>query len=162
MRTELARLQTGSTTVRLTRAEATDLPALVALLTDDPVSARREPSDDDLSPYRRAFEAIDADPHQLLVTALDGDTVVGTFQLSLIPGLTRGGTTRAQIEAVHVHRDYRSAGLGGAMMRWAIAEARRRGCGLVQLTSDKSRLDAHRFYERLGFVASHQGYKLQL
>jgi GNAT superfamily N-acetyltransferase len=162
MRTELAQLRTNTTSVRLTRAEAADLPALVALLADDPVSAGRETADGDLSPYRRAFEAIDANRDQLLVSALDGDRLVGTFQLTIIPGLTRGGSTRAQIEAVRVHRDYRSAGLGGAMMRWAIAEAGRRGCALVQLTSDKSRRDAHRFYERLGFVASHEGYKLQL
>jgi GNAT superfamily N-acetyltransferase len=162
MRTELARLETGDTSIRLTRAVAADLQALVALLMDDPISAGREPGDGDLSPYRRAFEAIDADPHQLLVSALDGDRLVGTFQLTFISGLTRGGATRAQIEAVHVHRDYRSRGLGGAMMRWAIAEARGRGCAVVQLTSDKSRRDAHRFYERLGFVGSHEGFKLQL
>jgi GNAT superfamily N-acetyltransferase len=162
MRTELARLETSNTSVRLSRAVADDLPALVALLADDPLGAGRERSDGDLSAYRRAFETIDADPHQLLVSAVAGSQVVGTLQLTFIPGLSRQGATRAEIEAVRVHRDHRSLGLGGAMVGWAIGEARRRGCALVQLTTDKSRHDAHRFYERLGFVGSHEGYKLQL
>jgi GNAT superfamily N-acetyltransferase len=163
MRTELARLRVGNASVRLTRAEAVDLPALVALLADDPLGAARERGDADLSPYRRAFDAIDSDPHQLLVSALDdADRVVATFQLSFIPGLSRMGAMRAEIEAVRVHRDHRSIGLGAAMIRWAVEEARRRECALVQLTTDRSRTDAHRFYERLGFVASHKGYKLLL
>ena len=162
MRTELARLEPSTVSVRLTRAVAEDLPALVALLADDPLGAGRERADGDLSPYRRAFDAIDADPHQLLVSALDDTRVVGTLQLTFIPGLSRSGATRAQIEAVRVHADYRSKGLGAALFRWAIGEARARGCALVQLTTDTSRSDAHRFYERLGFVASHKGYKLQL
>ncbi|GAA1347353.1 GNAT superfamily N-acetyltransferase [Arthrobacter roseus] len=88
--------------------------------------------------------------------------LAGTMQLSFIPGLARAGALRAQIEAVRVHGQYRSKGLGHAMFQWAIAEARRRGCNLVQLTTDKSRSDAHRFYESLGFIASHEGLKLTL
>jgi ribosomal protein S18 acetylase RimI-like enzyme len=88
--------------------------------------------------------------------------IVGTMQLSFLPGLARRGALRAQIEAVRVAESTRGSGLGAAMMRWAIEESRRRGCALVQLTSDKSRADAHRFYERLGFVASHEGMKLKL
>lgn len=84
------------------------------------------------------------------------------MQLSFLPGLARRGALRAQIEAVRVHESNRGRGLGAAMLGWAIEEARRRGCGLVQLTTDKARPDAHRFYERLGFVASHQGMKLRL
>lgn len=160
--TGLARLDAGDWSVSLCRAVAEDVPALAALLADDPLGASRERDDGDLSEYRRAFEAVDADPHQLLVTAVDADQVVGTFQLTVIPGLSRRGATRAQIEGVRVHRDYRSKGLGEAMFRWAIAEAGRRGCALVQLTTDKSRRDAHRFYERLGFTATHEGYKLDL
>ena len=162
MRTELARLAGSNASVRLTRAVADDLPALVALLADDPLGAGRERGDGDLAPYRRAFEAIDADPRQLLVTAVDGTQVVGTLQLTFVPGLSRRGATRALIEAVRVHRDHRNRGLGAAMFRWAIDDAASRGCALVQLTTDKSRRDAHRFYERLGFVASHEGMKLAL
>jgi GNAT superfamily N-acetyltransferase len=94
-----------------------------------------------------------------LVAEADG-AVVATMQLSYLPGLARRGAVRAQIEAVRVHQDYRGRGLGEAMFRWAIAEARGRGCALVQLTTDKSRGAAHRFYERLGFVSSHEGMKL--
>ena len=94
--------------------------------------------------------------------AADGDDVVGTCQLSFLPGLARRGAFRAQIEAVRVRADHRGRGLGEGMIAWAIAEAGRRGCALVQLTTDKARTDAHRFYERLGFVPSHVGFKLYL
>ena len=96
------------------------------------------------------------------MVAQAGPQLVATMQLSFIPGLARRGALRAQIEAVRVHEAYRGRGLGAAMMGWAIEEARRRGCGLVQLTTDKSRPDAHRFYQQLGFVASHEGMKLRL
>ena len=115
-----------------------------------------------LEAYQRAFRDIDADPAHLLVVAQAGEDIVGTFQLSFLPGLARRGALRAQIEAVRVSASSRSRGLGAAMMTWAIAESRRRGCGLVQLTTDKARPDAHRFYERLGFTASHEGMKLRL
>lgn len=148
--------------VSLRRATAADLPALVALLADDPLGAPREVPDGDLAAYRRAFDLIDADPAHLLVAALAGDSVVGTLQLTFLPGLARQGALRAQLEAVRVAAEARSRGLGAAMVAWAVSEARRRGCRLVQLTTDKSRSDAHRFYERLGFVASHEGLKLSL
>jgi len=141
------------------RAVVDDLPVLVGLLADDPLGSGRE-STGDLAPYRRAFDLIDADPSELLVVAADGDVVVGTLQLSFLPGLARGGALRAQIEAVRVAADHRGCGVGEAMVRWAIDEARSRGCALVQLTSDKARSGAHRFYERLGFVATHEGFKL--
>ena len=96
------------------------------------------------------------------MTAVDAGAVVGTLQLTVLPGLARGGALRAQLEAVRVGSAHRSRGLGAAMIRWAIDEARRRGCGLVQLTTDKARTEAHRFYEGLGFVASHEGLKLPL
>ena len=124
------------TRVHVRPATAADLPALVALL--------------------------DADPAHLLVVAADGDDVVGTLQLSFIPGLSRGGALRAQIEGVRVRGDRRNAGLGRELLRWAIESSRRRGCGLVQLTTDRSRADASRFHETLGFVSSHVGYKLAL
>jgi GNAT superfamily N-acetyltransferase len=97
-----------------------------------------------------------------LVVAAEGGMPVGTLQLSFIPGLARQGALRAQIEAVRVRADHRSSGLGTAMVDWAVAEARRRGCSLVQLTTDRRRPDARRFYERLGFVATHDGLKLPL
>jgi len=161
---DLASIELGTSTVVLRRAEADDIPALVGLLAADQLGAARDgvTSDQDLAAYQRAFRAIDADGAHLLVVAQAGTQVVGTLQLSFIPGLARRGALRAQIEAVRVHESYRGRGLGAAMMGWAIEEARRRGCGLVQLTSDKSRPDAHRFYQQLGFVASHEGLKLRL
>jgi len=146
----------------LRRADEADVAAIVALLAADQLGATRD-SADDLTPYAAAFRAIDADPAQQLLVVVDapGD-VVGTMQLTLIPGLARRGALRMQIEAVRVQETHRSTGLGAAMMEWAIDDARRRGCALVQLTSDKARVDAHRFYERLGFMASHEGYKLRL
>lgn len=156
------RLSLAGGSVSLRRATAEDLPALVALLADDPLGAPRESPDGDLTPYRRAFGLLAADPAHLLIAAVDGDEVVGTLQLTFLPGLARRGALRAQLEAVRVAAGSRSSGLGGAMVGWAIEEARRRGCALVQLTTDKSRADAHRFYERLGFIASHEGLKLSL
>jgi GNAT superfamily N-acetyltransferase len=143
------------------RARSEDLPALIALIAADQLGATREDASD-LAPYERAFAAIDADPAQLLMVAEHDGEIVGTFQLSFIPGLARRGALRAQIEAVRVREDHRGSGLGSAMFEWAIAEARKRGCALVQLTSDKQRADAHRFYARLGFVPSHEGFELRL
>ena len=145
-------------------ARIDDVRAIVELLAADQLGATRDGADDDegLDPYRRAFEAIDADPAHLLIVAESGGEIVATMQLSFLPGLARRGALRAQIEAVRVRADRRGSGLGGELMIWAIEEARRRGCALVQLTSDKRRTDAHRFYARLGFVASHEGFKLAL
>jgi GNAT superfamily N-acetyltransferase len=153
-----------SDTPTLRPARIDDVRAIVELLAADQLGATRDGADDDegLEPYRRAFEAIDADPAQLLLVADSGGEIVATMQLSFLPGLARRGALRAQIEAVRVRVDQRGSGLGGELMIWAIEEARRRGCALVQLTSDKRRTDAHRFYERLGFVASHEGFKLAL
>lgn len=146
---------------RVVRARAEHLPAIVALLADDPLGAGREdPSD---PAYVRAFRAIDADPAHVLVVVLDAaDQVVGTLQLTFLPSLSRRGMLRAQIEAVRVAGGARGSGLGETLLRWAIEHARERGAGLVQLTTDKSRGRAHAFYERLGFVASHEGMKLPL
>lgn len=144
-------------------ATRADLTAIVALLHDDVLGSQREQAGDHLdSAYSRAFDAIAADPHQRLVVAeLDG-AIVGTLQLSFIPGLARGGAWRGQIEAVRIAAALRGSGAGQRMFEWAIAECRAHGCQLVQLTTDKQRPDAHRFYEKLGFVASHIGYKLAL
>jgi len=157
------RISAGGTTYEVRRAARADVPAIVALLAADQIGASRD-GGADLAPYERAFAAIDADPAQVLavVTAPAGGAVVATLQLTVIPGLARRGSLRGQIEAVRVHEDLRGHGLGEALMTWAIDEARRRGCTLIQLTSDKRREDARRFYERLGFTASHEGFKLRV
>ncbi|MFF0789888.1 GNAT family N-acetyltransferase [Streptomyces spiralis] len=138
-----------------------DVPAIVAMLADDPLGAQRE-SPDDLAPYLAALERLSADPNQHLVVAAREGRVVGTLQLTVIPGLSRRGATRSIIEAVRIHAAERGSGLGTQLIEWAIAESRSQGCQLVQLTSDRTRTDAHRFYERLGFEASHIGFKLLL
>lgn len=138
-----------------------DIPAIVAMLADDPLGAQRE-SPDALTPYRAAFERLDTDPNQHLVVAVRDGRVIGTLQLTIIPGLSRKGATRSLIEAVRIHEDERGSGLGSELIQWAVDTSRRLGCHLVQLTSDKTRTDAHRFYERLGFTASHEGFKLSL
>ncbi|MEH0471430.1 N-acetyltransferase family protein [Streptomyces hayashii] len=142
-------------------AVAEDIPAIVAMLADDALGAQRE-SPDDLGPYLAALERLTADPNQRLVVAVREGRVVGTLQLTIVPGLSRRGSTRSIIEGVRVHADERGSGLGTRFIEWAIEESRRENCQLVQLTSDNTRTDAHRFYERLGFVASHVGFKLQL
>lgn len=142
-------------------AVADDVPAIVGMLADDPLGAQRE-SPDDLAPYLDALERISADPNQHLVVAVREGRVIGTLQLTIIPGLSRMGATRSIIEGVRIHADERGSGLGTQLIEWAVAESRRQNCQLVQLTTDKSRTDAHRFYERLGFTSSHLGFKIQL
>ena len=143
------------------RATRDDVPAVVALLADDPLGAARE-DPTDRATYDTAYDRVAADPGQHLVVAERDGTVVGTLQLSVIPGLSRRGTTRTIVEGVRVARGERGSGLGTELVTWAVEESRRLGATLVQLTSDASRTDARRFYERLGFVASHVGFKLQL
>ena len=142
-------------------AARADLPAIISLLADDVLGKARDFSTVD-DAYERAFAEIAADPRNLLIVADDDRDVVACLQLTYIPGLGRHGAERAQIEAVRVRSDRRGQGLGAELIGWAIEQARSRGCALVQLTTDKSRVDAHRFYTRLGFVASHEGMKLTL
>ncbi|MCC8983200.1 GNAT family N-acetyltransferase [Bradyrhizobium acaciae] len=145
------------------RAQPADLPAIIALLANDVLGQQREDASSPPNPrYVDAFESILADPNQLQAVAAVDDEVIGTLQLSFIPGLARIGAWRGQIEAVRIAEAHRSSGVGQQMFEWAIAQCRARGCNLVQLTTDKARPDAHRFYERLGFVSSHIGYKLML
>lgn len=145
------------------RATAADLPAIVALLADDPLGAAREDASIPLNArYVDAFAAIDADRNQLLAVAETGGSIIGCLQLSFIPGLSRTGMWRGQIESVRIHRDHRGDGLGQAMFTWAIDTCHQHGCDLVQLTTDRARPDALRFYERLGFTGSHIGMKLAL
>ncbi|MER5773210.1 GNAT family N-acetyltransferase [Streptomyces sp. NPDC002039] len=151
------------TTAELAIRPATeaDLPAIVAMLADDPLGATRE-SPDDLAPYIAALKHITDDPNQRVVVAVREDRVVGTLQLTIVPGLSRKGASRSIIEGVRVHSDERGSGLGTRFIEWAIEQSRLENCQLVQLTSDVTRVDAHRFYEQLGFTASHVGFKLQL
>jgi len=151
--------------VMLKRATIDDLSAIIDLLADDPISAARGDSADasDREAYEVAFDAIDRDPAQRLLVVVDPDgAVIATMQLTVIPGLARRGAARLQIEAVRVASTQRSRGIGAAMMRWAIEDARVSGVPLVQLTSDAARVDAHRFYDRLGFEASHVGFKYRI
>jgi GNAT superfamily N-acetyltransferase len=141
-------------------ATEADLPAIVALLADDVIGAGRENASSDA--YVTAFREVSDDPRNHLVVAeVDGE-VAGTLQLTYIPGLSRMGAERAQIEGVRVAAAHRSRGLGREMIKWAIGQAKARGCRLVQLTSDKRRSDAIRFYESLGFEPTHEGMKLPL
>jgi GNAT superfamily N-acetyltransferase len=147
--------------VVIRRATASDVAAIVAMIADDQLGATRE-SLDDLTPYLAAFEQIDADSNQLLMVADRNGDVIGTLQLTIIPGLSRRGSTRGLIEAVRVAAPARGSGLGTMLVQWAVEESRTRGCSLVQLTSDKSRTNAHRFYTNLGFANTHEGFKLKL
>ncbi|MGI5153194.1 N-acetyltransferase family protein [Plantactinospora sp. CA-294935] len=147
-------------------ARRDDVPAIVAMLLDDEVTASREPAEptgeEVDAAYWAGFEAVDADPrNELIVAELDGEPV-GTMQLTFIPGVSRRGAERMQIEAVRVRSDLRGGGIGRRMMNWAVDQARERNCRLVQLTTDKRRTEAHRFYASLGFAASHEGMKLAL
>jgi GNAT superfamily N-acetyltransferase len=147
--------------VVLREAVRADLPAVIALLADDELGRTREQAVvDDV--YERAFDDIAADPRNELIVADDDGEIVGCMQLTYIPGLSRHGAQRSQIEGVRVRSDRRGERLGEQMITWAIDQARERGCALVQLTTDRARTDAHRFYERLGFIASHHGMKLAL
>lgn len=149
----------GDTTFRAAAAE--DIPAIVAMLADDALGATRE-TPGDLAPYLDAFAAIDVHPDQVLVVADDHGDVIGCAQVTFMSSLSHRGMWRAEIEAVRVRSDQRGTGLGTRLIEWCIEEARQRGCGLVQLTSNASRTDAHRFYERLGFTPSHTGFKLRI
>jgi GNAT superfamily N-acetyltransferase len=145
------------------RARADDVPDIVRLLADDPLGATRERYESPLpESYARAFRAIEQDANNELVVACRGERVVGVLQLTCIPSLTYQGGWRALIEGVRVDSGERSQGLGKILFEWAIARARERGCHMVQLTTNKARPDARRFYESLGFVASHEGLKLHL
>jgi GNAT superfamily N-acetyltransferase len=144
-------------------ATPADLPFIIALIVEDSVvRTGDDPADAMHRDYVEALAEITGDPgHEMIVVEEDG-APVGCFQLSYQPGLMRRGMKRGQIEVVHVAQTHRNRGIGGAMMRWAVERCRANGCAMVQLTSNKKRLDAHRFYERLGFLKSHEGFKLYL
>lgn len=140
-----------------------DVPAIVRMIADDPLGSKREAFATPLPEcYYDAFDAIERDPNNELFVASLNQQVIGVLQLTFIPNLTYQGGWRALVEGVHVEAQHRSQGVGKRMMECAIARARERGCRMVQLTTNKARPDARRFYENLGFVASHEGMKLML
>jgi GNAT superfamily N-acetyltransferase len=145
-------------------AARSDVPAILELLADDEVSRARDGAISEAADaaHWAAFDAIDADSRNELIVVEEDGVPVGTFQLTFTPSLSRGGSERMTIEAVRVRSDRRGGGVGRQMMAWALDRGRERGCRLAQLTTDKRRADAHRFYESLGFVASHEGMKLAL
>ncbi len=145
------------------KATKNDLPEIVRLLAEDPQAGSRETYRLPLPEcYLVAFAEIDGDPNQLLLVAEQNGAIVGTLQLTRIPNISFRGVSRALIEAVMVDKHVRGQGIGSQMLAFAIEEARKRGCRFVQLTSNKNRKDAHRFYGHLGFVASHEGFKCDL
>ena len=151
----------GEVIFRLANRE--DLPALVRMLADDKLGSKRERSDDPLpESYYVAFEQITHDPNHELIVAESNGEVLGTLHLMFLPSISFQGGLRAQVESVRVDKRYQGRGIGSEMMKWTIERARGRGAHIVQLTTHRSRADAHRFYERLGFKGTHLGMKLSL
>lgn len=149
--------------MRFRDANQADLAGIVGLLADDALGAARERYEEPLPDcYERAFAAIQADPHSRVIVAEDGDGLAGCLQITLIPNLSHQGSWRALIEAVRVAERLRGQGVGRRLFEYAIGLARDAGCGMVQLTTDRSRPEALKFYENLGFVHSHAGMKLKL
>jgi ribosomal protein S18 acetylase RimI-like enzyme len=149
--------------VKFRKALREDVSVIVGMLADDPLGQTREAFEDPLpESYDRAFSAIESDTNQQLIVATCGGDVVGVMQLTLIPYLTYRGGTRALVEGVRVHKDFRGKSLGTSLLQEAVRRARAAGCHVVQLTTDKERPEALKFYEKLGFVASHVGMKLHL
>jgi len=146
-------------------ATPSDIPTIIELCHYGDMRGKDTPPLDPASlddpRFRAAFDAIAADPAHRLIVAERAGEVVGTLQISFVPGLPNFGLKRGMLENVHIRSDQRGSGLGTEMLTWAIERCREAGCGLVQLTSGKPRVDAHRFYEKLGFVASHEGFKLR-
>ncbi|MEZ5472623.1 MAG: GNAT family N-acetyltransferase [Marinicella sp.] len=149
--------------MKFRQAQKQDLPQLVQMLADDPLGAKREnPTLPLTESYLQAFATIDKDPNNELIVAEQDQQIIGMLQLTFIPYLTYQGSWRCLIEGVRVHKDHRGQGVGRLLFEWAIKRGRERSCQLVQLTSDKQRSDAIRFYQQLGFVPSHEGFKLSL
>ena len=152
----------ANSAVTIRRARRDDIGLIVAMLADDPLGSGRERIEDPLPPaYFRAFEAVEKDPNIRLVVAEQGGAVVGCLQLCILPGLSSQGASRALIEDVRVANHCRSRGIGEQLVQWAVAEARSRECKLVELLTHNTRVDAQRFYKRLGFQPSHVGMTLR-
>ena len=152
-----------SLNVQYRLATRRDVPAIVRLLAEDNLGAQRERFETPLpAPYYAAFETIDADPNNELIVAHANGEIIGTLQLMFLPHLSHQGGMRAQVSSVRVAEQFRGQGIGTDMMKWVLERARERGCLLMQLTSSKSRTDAHRFYEKLGFEKTNIGMKIKL
>jgi ribosomal protein S18 acetylase RimI-like enzyme len=148
--------------VTIRRARHDDVAAIVEMLADDHLGRARERLEHPLpASYREAFERLDADPNITLVVAEEAGRVVGSLQLCILPGLSSQGASRGLIEDVRVASDRRSRGIGEQLVQWAVSEARARGCRLVELLTHQTRVDAQRFYERLGFTKSHVGMTIR-
>lgn len=154
-------MKTSLDRLKFREAKKDDLPAIVSLLADDSLGQTREEAAEPLHPgYLDGFHAVAEDPNQMLTIAeLDG-RIIGTLQLTFIAGVAQRGVKRGQIEAVRVDKALRSQGIGERYLKWAIGKCRENGCDFVQLTMNKSRRDTYRFYERIGFEATHEGFKL--
>ena len=151
--------------MNLTFREATqaDLPFLIDMLADDELGSQREDTSKPINQaYLSAFSHISSGPDNELVVVCVKNKIAGMLQLTFIPYLTHIGSWRCLIEGVRIHSDFRGQGLGTKLFEWAIHRAKKKGCNLVQLTSDKQRPNAIRFYENLGFKATHEGFKLKL
>jgi GNAT superfamily N-acetyltransferase len=149
--------------VSFREAKRDDIPAIVGLLADDPLGSTRETPGEELpEAYWTAYEAIDRDPNNMLIVAEIDGRVAGTLQLTYIPSLTYTGGERAQIEGIRVAAEQRGHGVGQKLIAWVVEQARARGCRVVQLTTDRQRPDAIRFYQKIGFVPSHMGMKYHL
>jgi ribosomal protein S18 acetylase RimI-like enzyme len=145
------------------KATRTDLPAIVRMLADDDLGSQRERVENPLlASYNYAFDQISNDPNHELIVAEQNGEVIGTLHLMFLPSLSFQGGLRAQVESVRVDKRFQSQGIGSEMMKWTMERAKQRGAHVVQLTTHKTRVDAHRFYERLGFKGSHLGMKLSL
>jgi ribosomal protein S18 acetylase RimI-like enzyme len=153
----------GVSRVRIRPARSSDVAAIVAMLADDALGRGRERIEDPLPPcYLQAFEKVERDPNiQLVVAEGEGGEVIGCLQLCILPGLSSQGASRGLIEDVRVASHYRSCGIGEQLVQWAVAEARSKGCKLVELLTHNTRIDAQRFYKRLGFAASHVGMTIR-
>jgi len=154
---------TAASSITIRRARREDVAAIVGMLADDPLGSGRERVEDPLpQQYYQAFERVTRDPNVQLVVAIDGEgAVVGCLQLAVLPGLSSLGGLRGLLEDVRVARHCRGLGIGEKLVQWAVAEARAQGCGLVELLTHQTRVDAQRFYERLGFARSHVGMTLR-
>lgn len=149
--------------MEIRQAKKSDLQSIVGLLADDALGSQRERFEEPLpTVYHDAFAAIESQDGNQIIVAVDNQKVIGCLQLTIIPGLARQGMKRAQIEGVRIDRNYRGRRIGEKLFKEAISIAKSEHCGMVQLTTDKQRNDAHRFYEKLGFSASHEGMKLIL
>jgi ribosomal protein S18 acetylase RimI-like enzyme len=156
-------LMAATSPITIRRARRDDIGSIVAMLADDPLGSARERLEDPLPPlYFRAFEVLEQAPHIQLMVAQDGDgAVVGCLQLCILPGLSSQGASRGLIEDVRVAAHCRSRGIGEQLVQWAVTEARGKGCKLIELFTHRSRVDAQRFYVRLGFAPSHVGMTLR-